>query len=100
MGVAAQVFSRLETAPKNRVDADGFKIIRGYDASDGALGAIAEAQRGAHDFVYDEGVDERATLLQVEDIGPGDISVASLAASGSSDGEKLFLMSYERVGAE
>ncbi len=42
MGVASHVFPRLETAPKNRMDADGVKIIRGYDTSDGALGAIAE----------------------------------------------------------
>src|SRR5260370_5538232 len=100
MGVAADVFSRLETAPENWMDTDGIKIIRGYDASNGALGAIAEAQRGAHDFVDDEGIDERAAFLQVEDIGPGEIGMASLAASGSGDGEQLFLMSYERVGTE
>src|SRR5229473_8209257 len=82
------------------MDADGVKIIGGYDASDGALGAIAEAERGAHDLGDDEGVDERAAFLQVEEVGPGDIGVARLAASGPGDGEKSFLVSYERVGAE
>src|SRR5260370_27387918 len=100
MGVASHVFPRLEAAPQNRMDADGVKIIGGYNAADGALGAIAEAESGAHDFGDDEGVDERAAFLQIEQVGPGDIGVASLAASGSGDGEKSFLVSYERVGAE
>src|SRR5713226_6834011 len=100
MGVAAHVFAGLKAAPENWMDADGVKIIRGYDASDSALGAIAEAERGAHDFGHDKGVDERAALLQVEQVGPGDTGRASLAASGSGEGEEPFLMSYERIGTE
>src|ERR1700687_5545938 len=100
MGVASSVFAGLETAAKKRMESDGVKIIRGYDASDGALGAIAKAERRRHDFVHDEGVDERAALLQIEEVGPGGICVASLAASGSGDGEKPFLVSYKRIGTE
>src|ERR1700687_2695709 len=100
MGVAAHVFSRLETAPENWTDADGVKIIGGYDASDGALGAIAEAERGAHDFGHDEGVDEGAAFLQVEQVGPGDRGRAGFAARGSSEGGESFLMSDQRVRAE
>src|SRR5258707_6356894 len=100
MGVASHVFPRLEAAPQNRMDADGVKIIGGYNASDGALGAIAEAESGAHDFGDDEGVDQRAVLLQIKEVGPRDISVPRLAASGSGDGEQPFLVSNQRVGAE
>src|SRR5712692_1810630 len=82
------------------MDANGVKIIRGYDASDGALGAIAEAERGAHDFGHDEGVDEGAAFLQVEDVGPGDIGRASFTASSSRDCEESFLASDQRVGTE
>src|SRR5467141_2700183 len=100
MGLAAHIFACLETAPENRMDADGVKIIRGYDASDGAFGAVAEAERDAHDLGDDEGVDERAVFLQVKEVGPGDRGVASLAASGPGDGEKPFLVSDQRVGTE
>src|SRR5258707_12773448 len=55
---------------------------------------------GAHDFGDDEGVDQRAVLLQIKEVGPRDISVPRLAASGSGDGEKPFLVSNQRVGAE
>src|SRR5713226_1813376 len=82
------------------MDANGVKIIRGYDASDGALGAIAEAERGAHDFGHDEGVDEGAAFLQVEDVGPGDIGRASFTASSSRDCEESFLVNHKGVGAE
>src|SRR5712664_51849 len=100
MSVASNIFPGLETAPKNRTNADGVKIIRRHDASDGALRAIAKAECGAHDFVHDKGVDQRAALLKVKEIGPGDIGRAGLAASGSGEGEKPFLVRYKGVGTE
>src|ERR1700686_128243 len=100
MGVASDVFAGLETAAKNRIHPNCVKIIRGYDAASEALGTIAEAERRAHDFVHDEGVDQRATLLQIEDVGPGNAGRAGLATSGSGERDKLFLVSYERVRTE
>src|SRR6202035_1217835 len=100
MGVASHIFAGLETAAKNRMHPNCVKIIRGYDASAEALGTIAEAERRTHDFVHDEGIDQRATLSQIEDVGPGNAGMAGLAASGSRERDKLFLVGYERVGTE
>src|SRR5256885_3273065 len=44
------VFLWKKSAAENRVHSDGVKIIRGYDAADGALGTLADAERGAGNF--------------------------------------------------
>src|SRR4029077_9910517 len=82
------------------MDADSVKVIRRYDASDGALGAIAEAEGGAHDFGHDEGVDQGAVFLQVEQIGPGDPRRAGLATRGSRKGGEPLLVRDQRVRSE
>src|SRR5256885_3049290 len=48
-------------AAENRVHSDGIKIIRGDDAAGGALGAIADAERGAGNFADEDRFAERAT---------------------------------------
>src|SRR6266478_252808 len=100
MRLASRVFSRRETAAEDGMYADGIKIIGGHDASDGALSAVTKAERGASDFGDDEGVDEGAAFLQVEQVGPGDTGVAGFAARGSGNGRQSFLVRDQRIGAE
>src|SRR6266404_784752 len=100
MGVSSSVLAGLEGAPENGMDSDGVKIIGRDDASGGDLGTVTDAERGAHDFADDEGVDESGIFLEVEEVGPGDAGRVGFAASGSGKREELFLVSYERVGAK
>ena len=44
------IFLWKKSAAENRVHSDGIKIIRGYNAADGALGTLADAERGAGNF--------------------------------------------------
>src|SRR5256885_816187 len=71
MRVTTGVFAGLEGAPEQRVNSEGVKIICRNDAAGGDLGAISEAERSAHDFADDEGIDELAVLLEVEKVWPG-----------------------------
>src|SRR4029077_1406607 len=70
MSVAPRLLAWLEAAAENRMYPDGIKIICGYDAPRSDFGAVADAQSGPHDFGDNEGINERATSLQVEDVGP------------------------------
>src|SRR5260370_881521 len=99
MSVASHIFSRFESAPKNRMDSDGVKVVRRYNAPNGALGAIAEAESGAHNLAHKKCIKQRATSLQVQEIRPGDGSTR-LAASGSAEGQQLLLVRYGRVRTE
>src|SRR5712691_10685609 len=100
MSVASHVFSGLETAPKNRMDSDGIEIVRRYDAANGALGAVTDAEGGSHDFVHNKCVKHRAAPLQIEQIRPRKSSSASFAARRSSESEQLLMVGYRRVGTE
>src|SRR6266852_5801891 len=100
MGIASDIFALLKSAPEDGMDTDGVKIICGNDASSGDLGTVADAEGGAHDFGDDERVDERASFLQVEQVGPGSIVGAGFAARGSGEGGQLFLVGYQRVRAK
>src|SRR5882757_9714630 len=100
MGIASEIFARLKSAPEDGMDTDGVKIICGDDAASGDLGAVADAEGSAGDFGDDERVDERATFLQVEQFGPGNIVGTNFAARGSGEGGQLFLVRYQRVGTE
>src|SRR5258708_3541454 len=100
MGIASEIFAGLKSAPEDGMDTDGVKIICGDDAARGDLSAVADAEGCAGDFGDDERVDERATFLQVEQFGPGNIVRANFAACGSGEGSQLFLVGYQRIGAE
>src|ERR1700676_3021413 len=100
MRVAPHFFLWVETAAENGMDADGIEIIRGYDASGRDLGAVADTERAARDFGYDEGVDQRATLAQIHKVGPGCKSASSLPGGSPPEGHQPFLVSDHRVRAE
>src|SRR5882724_10224798 len=100
MGVASEIFARLKSAAEDGMDTDGVKIICGDDAAGGDLGTVADAEGSAGDFGDDERVDERATFLQFEQFGPGNIVGSGFAAGGSGEGSQLFLVRYQRVGTE
>ena len=59
VSVAAEVFGGFEPAPQDRMDSQRVEIVGRDDAAGGALGAVADAERGARDPVHDERV-ERA----------------------------------------
>src|SRR5713226_3617179 len=100
MGVAPGVFARLESTAQNGMDTDGIKIIRRDDASCRDLGAVADAEGRAHDFGHDEGVNQSAVPLQIEEIRPGSKGRARFAARRPSEGQQLLLVGYCRVWAE
>src|SRR5216684_6831807 len=100
MSVPPRVFAGLEPAAKNGMDPDSIKIVRGHDAPRGALGTVSDAESGTHDFGHDEGVNQSAVPLQIEEIRPGSTGRARFAARRPSEGEQLLLVGYRRVGAE
>src|SRR6266849_903128 len=100
MRVASHVFSGLESTPKNRVDADGIKIVRRYNAPRGALGAAADAESRAHNLAHKKCVKQRAISLQISKIWPRNSSMARLAARRSGEGKQLLLVGYGRVRTE
>src|SRR5713226_7668445 len=100
MGVAPGVFARLESTAQNGMDTDGIKIIRRDDASCRDLGAVADAEGRAHDFGHDEGVNQSAVPLQIEEIRPGSKGRARFASRRSGKSEQLLLVGYRRVRTE
>jgi len=100
MRVAPLVFSGLETASKNGMNADGIKIIRGHDAAGEDLGAVPDAERAARDFGYDEGIDQRAAVAQIHQVGPGDGGPSGLSGFGPPKGHQPFLVRDHRVRTE
>src|SRR2546427_4225800 len=82
------------------MDPDGAKIVRRYDASNRALGPVADAESRAHNFGHNKCVKQRATPLQVNEIWPRNISRARLAACRSGEGEQPLLVGYGRVRTE
>src|ERR1700733_4680471 len=96
--VAAGVLTWLEASPHEGTDTEGIEIVSGDDAAGGAGGAVAAVERGAHDAVRDEGVDQGAVPLEVLKVGPGDVS--PLAAIHPGDGDQAILCDYQRERAE
>src|SRR5207248_2270487 len=60
MRALALIFSWQEAAAEDGVYSDGVKIIRRYDAAGGALGAIADAERGTANLADEGGFAKRA----------------------------------------
>src|SRR3989442_12775582 len=82
------------------MDPDGAKIVRRYDASNRALGPVADAETRAHNFGLNKCVKQRATPLQVNEIWPRNISRARLAACRCGECEQPLLLGYGRVRTE
>src|SRR5260370_14885669 len=100
MGAAPHILIGLEGAPKNRMNAQHRKIIRGDDASRRDLCRVANAERGPHDLAYEKGVKQFAVLLKIHEIRPGETGMAGLSASVSGKSYQPLLMRYCRVWAE
>src|SRR5579859_1994442 len=100
MRASPSVLARLESAPENRMDPDGIKIVRRYDAPRGALGAIADAESRPRDFAHKQSVKKRGTPLQIDEVWPGKSITARLAARRSTNSEQSLLMTYRRVRTE
>src|SRR6266404_4264948 len=100
MSVPPCVLAGLESAAKNRMDPDGIKIVGGHDAPSGALGTVSDAERGTHDFGHDEGVNQNAVPLQIDEIRPGSKGRARFAAGRPGKSEQLLLVGYRRVRTE
>ncbi len=66
------VFAGKEAAAEHRGNADGVEVVGRDDAAGGALGTIADAERGAGDFTDEERLAEGAASLEVLEIGPGE----------------------------
>ena len=71
MRALPNVLARQKAAAENRMHADGVEVVGGDDAAGGALGAIADAERGAGNFADEDRFAERAASLEVLEIGPG-----------------------------
>src|SRR5271170_7849517 len=100
MSAPPGVFARLKSAAKNRMDPDRFKIVCRYDAPGGSLSSVTDAERSPHNFAHKKCVKERATPLQIDEVGPGKRSSASFAARRACKSEQSLLMGYRRVGTE
>jgi hypothetical protein len=73
MSVAPGILPRLEPAPHNRMDAEYLEIVGGYDAPSGAIGPIADAERGSGDVLGEERLGQRAVPPKILKVGPGDL---------------------------
>ena len=74
------VFAGKETAAEHGGNADGVEVVGRDDAAGGALGTIADAERGAGDFADEERLAESAASLEVLEIGPGERGPQGFAA--------------------
>jgi len=63
MRTLSPVFAGEEAAAEHGGNADGVEVVGGDDAAGGALGTIADAQRGAGDFADEERLAEGAASL-------------------------------------
>ncbi len=97
---ASHVFARQESAAQDGMHTDGVEIVGRDDASDGALGTVADAERCAGDLTHKQCVEKGAVFPQVEKVGPGKRGCAGFAASGSSQRHESFLVHDRRIGAE
>src|SRR5580704_654759 len=97
MRVPPRVFTRLEAAPKNRMNANSIKIVRRYDASGSALGAVADTEGSPRNLAHKKSVKKRGTPLQIGEVWPGKRCAASFAALRSTESEQSLLMTYRRV---
>jgi hypothetical protein len=70
MGVASRLFGGLESAPQHRTDPKRVKIIRRDHVPGHALGPFVDAERGPHNLVLDQRVDQRAIPPKINEIGP------------------------------
>src|SRR6266478_1917071 len=80
MRALSGIFVGQEAAAEYGGNADGVEVVGGDDAAGGALGTIADAERGAGDFADEERLAEGAASLEVLEIGPGERSAQGFVA--------------------
>src|SRR5439155_301639 len=99
MRVATGSFFGSKAAAEKWPHGQGVEIIRGYNSSDRTLGALANAQRCAHDPIDDERLEKRGVLFKIEEVGIGN-SASFPAADRAAERNHPVLMRDERIGAD
>src|SRR5947209_17110713 len=76
VAIAAIVFFRTKSAPKNWMDTQGVEIVRGDNTVRYPLSAIADVQGCTAETVHDEPIEELAITAKILHIGPRNSNIA------------------------
>src|SRR5204862_179806 len=97
MSVATFAFLRPKASTENRFYSKRIEIIRGNDSTRNALGAIAHAQRCAHDPIDDERLEKHGIFFVIEEFGIRESRISRCAACCRIQREHAVLMRDERI---
>src|ERR1043166_1486282 len=100
MRALALILSGQEAAAERRGYADGGEIVGGDDATGGALGAIANAERGASNLADEGAFAQRAASLEILEIRPGKRGAFAFASGSTGYSNQAFLVDDSGIRAE
>ena len=98
MGVATYVVAAFEEASHHRADAERLEVVCRNNAAGSALGTVADRERGPENPIRDQSIKQRAVLLEIQEVRPGETGAA--VPVGSSEGDHPILIPDERIRAQ